>query len=490
MMNINFRSKKCTEVDGLMILLCEDNLNTPNEEINSILNNLKTKEKFQGKKSEIYSVTREINGVLQDVIFVGLGKKADLKLEGFKLIINKSYKKAEELKINNLFVRMVEVDKLPYNEMAKEIALGFELAAYKFDKYKGDKKKNSVQEVSIGAHGVEDGTSIEEAINEGKDVAEGICIARNLVNEPANVIYPATLAEEAVRCGKEYGFQVEVLGLKEIEDLKMEAFLSVARASAKEPKFIVMRYFGDEANKDNVLGLVGKGLTYDSGGYSIKPTAGMDTMKCDMGGSAAVIGAMSLVAKRGLKANVIAVVAACENMIDGNGYKPGDIIGSMAGKTIEVLNTDAEGRLTLADAVHYIIEKEKVNKVIDIATLTGAVLVALGDTTTAVVTNNEEFYNELIEASKKTGEKFWQLPAFDEYKELIKSDIADLKNIGGRLGGTITAGLFIGEFVKEIPWLHLDIAGTAWRDGAKGIYGKGGTGEPVATLYTLVKDRV
>ncbi|MGL5151960.1 MAG: leucyl aminopeptidase [Clostridium sp.] len=489
-MNIGFKTKKCSEVDGLIIFLNEENLSTPNEGINTILNSLKSSEKFQGKKAEIYSVTRDNNGIMQDVILVGLGKKSELTLGGLKSVINKAYKKVEELKIKEAFVRLIEVDNISLVDMTKEVALGFKLAAYKFNKYKSDKKDAQLKLVSIGAHGIDKSNEIEDSINEGLQLADAIYITRDLVNEPANVIYPETLANEAEKCGKEYGFEVEVLGLKEIEELKMEAFLAVGRASSKEPKFIIMKYIGDEANKDNVLGLVGKGLTYDSGGYCIKPPTGMDTMKSDMGGAAAVIGAMSVIAKRKLKANVISVIAACENMIDGNGYKPGDIIGSMAGKTIEVLNTDAEGRLTLADAVHYIIEKEKVNKVIDVATLTGAALVALGNTTTAVVTNNEDFYNELIEASKITGEKFWQLPSFDEYKELVKSDIADLKNTGGRYGGTITAGLFIGEFAKSTPWLHLDIAGTSWRDGASGIYGKGGTGEPVATLYTLVKNTV
>ena len=199
---------------------------------------------------------------------------------------------------------------------------------------------------------------------------------------------------------------------------------------------------------------------------------------------------MSALAKNKVKANVIAVIAACENAISGISYKPGDIIGSMAGKTIEVLNTDAEGRLTLVDAVTYIIEKEKVSKVVDIATLTGAALVALGTTTTAVVSNNDEFYNDLIAKAERTGEKFWRLPDFDDYKKLIKSDIADLKNIGGRNAGTITAGLFIGEFVQGKPWLHLDIAGTSWAETALNEYSvKGATGVPVSTLYALIEQR-
>ena len=307
------------------------------------------------------------------------------------------------------------------------------------------------------------------------------------MNEPANIIYPETLAKEVESIGKESGFEVEVFGEEEIKSLGMEAFLTVGMGSDKKPKLIVMRYMGDK-DSEEITGLVGKGLTYDTGGYSLKPNDSMKDMKSDMGGAAAVIGTISALAKNKVKQNVIAVVAACENAISGGSYKPGDIIGSMAGKTIEVLNTDAEGRLTLADAVTYIVRKEKVTKVIDVATLTGAALVALGETTTAVVSNDDEFYDKLVKASEKTGEHFWRLPGYDEYKKMIKSDVADLKNVGGRLAGTITAGLFVGEFVEDKPWLHLDIAGTAWTATPVSEYVvKGATGAPVRTLYYLVK---
>ncbi|MDZ5010118.1 aminopeptidase, partial [Clostridium perfringens] len=270
--------------------------------------------------------------------------------------------------------------------------------------YKTDAKEEKELNVSIARCGIKEATKeIEEAINEGKEIADGIIIARNLVNEPSNIIYPETLAKKVVELGTESGFEVEVNGVDKIKELKMEAFYNVAKGSAKEPKLIVMRYFGDKDNNDKVLGLVGKGLTYDSGGYSIKPTDSMMDMKNDMGGAASVIGAMSIIAKRQLKINVIAVVAACENLISGEAYKPGEVIGSMAGKTIEIVNTDAEGRLTLVDAVHYIINNENVDEVIDLATLTGAALVALGETTTAVVTNNDQFYGELKAASEYTG---------------------------------------------------------------------------------------
>ncbi|MGV2643309.1 leucyl aminopeptidase, partial [Clostridium perfringens] len=284
-----------------------------------------------------------------------------------------------------------------------------------------------------------------------------------------NNMYPETLAKEVKNIGSKYGFEVEVFDENQIEELKMESFLSVGKGSDNLPRLIVMRYFGDKDNMDQRLALVGKGLTYDSGGYSLKTNAGMVTMKADMGGAASVIGAISAIAKRNLKINVIAVVAACENLISGHAYKPGDIIGSMAGKTIEILNTDAEGRLTLIDAVTYAIEKEKASEIIDVATLTGAAVVSLGEDVTAVITNKDEFYGELREASYEAGEKVWQMPSFEDYGKLIKSNIADLKNIGGKYAGTITAGLFIGEFVQNKPWLHLDIAGPAFSE-KKGDY--------------------
>lgn len=490
-MKIGFKSMKCSEVDALVVNLVENNLTTPSEELNKSIKILVDRELFSGKDGEVYTFTREVNESLQTVILVGLGTEDNITLEKFRKVSGSSIKKCIELKLNKVFLRMPNVKTLEVNEIAKAITYGAILGNYTFDKYKTSKKELKELEVSIGVHGSSEETvkEIYKSIEEGREIAEGVIIARDLVNEPSNVIYPETLAKVAVNVSKESGFEIEVLGVDKIKELKMEAFYEVAKASDKEPKFIIMRYFGNEDNKEEILGLVGKGLTYDSGGYSIKPTAGMETMKSDMGGAASVIGAVSIIAKRKLKINVVAVVAACENLISGNAYKPGEIIGSMAGKTIEVINTDAEGRLTLADAVHYIIEKENAKEIIDVATLTGAALVALGEITTAVITNNNEFYNELKEVSAYTGEDFWQLPTNEGYKKLIKSHIADLKNTGGRFAGTITAGMFIQEFVQDKPWIHLDIAGTSWSDSSSDYGVKGGTGAPVSTLYELAKKK-
>ncbi|WP_234123882.1 leucyl aminopeptidase [Clostridium hydrogenum] len=442
--------------------------------------------KFKGEIGEIFNLSSLKDDKYENIIFVGLGKEKEITGEKIRVAFSKVIKKCREFKAQKIFINNFNVDGLAYAEAINAVIEGTGFAAYKFDKYKSDKKVEKDMELCIGNVPLEKLEEVKGYIDEASVLVEATLLARTLVNEPANIMTPKVLAKAASDAGKKYGFEVDVFDKAKIKELDMKAFLAVSLGSENPPRLIVMRYSGDKDNRQ-VLGLVGKGLTYDAGGYSIKTSDGMSTMKSDMGGGAAVIGAMSAIAKMKLKVNVVAVIAACENLISGGSYKPGDIIGSMGGKTIEVINTDAEGRLTLADAVYYTISKEKVTKVVDIATLTGAALSALGITTTAVVTNNKEFYGKLEEASYKSGEKVWMLPAFDEYKELIKSNIADLKNIGGKFAGTITAGLFIGEFVGDKPWLHLDIAGTAWRDSEKDYYSIGGTGAGVRTLYYLAK---
>jgi leucyl aminopeptidase len=451
---------------------------------------LKNHGKFKEIFGETYTLVKEEEEGFVYRIFLGLGKKEELTPEKIRIATSKAMKKAMKLNETTVHMKVVDSPNVCFYDGVKAMFEGAALTNYKFNKYKTSKNDNKkfIEHFEIYKISEEKLKIAENALEEAQDLIKGNIIARDLVNEPANILYPETLAEKAKEVGKKAGFDVKVFNKEDIEKLNMKAYLEVSKGSDKEPKLIVMKYEGNKEDGKNILGLVGKGLTYDSGGYSIKPTDSMKTMKSDMGGAAAVIGAMYTISKRKLKINVTAVIASCENMISGSAYKPGDIIGSMAGKTIEVLNTDAEGRLTLVDAVNYIIEKEKVSKVVDMATLTGAVLVALGTTASGVVTNNKEFYSKIEIASNNSGEKVWQLPAFDEYKKLIKSDIADLKNIGGKYAGAITAGLFIGEFVQEKPWLHIDIAGTAWMNADKNYLTKGGTGEGARLLYYLAKE--
>lgn len=424
--------------------------------------------------NKVYTEDKFLN-----VMFVGLGNDENLSMDEIRNIGGDISRKLKKMKSKK--VSFLNIEEYLNKDHVKALVEGLELGAYDFTKYITSNETNEEIEINLGLN-----ENFNDSINEGELLAQMTLVSRSLVNEPANVIYPATLAYEVVELGKTFGFETEIYGKQEIENLGMDAFLSVAKGSDKEPKLIVMRYFGDK-NSEDVLGLVGKGLTYDSGGYSIKPTNSMVDMKTDMGGAGAVIGAMCGIAKAKLNKNVIAVVAACENLISGNAYKPGDIINSMGKKTIEILNTDAEGRLTLIDAVYYAINKEKANKVVDIATLTGAAVVALGDVATPVLTNNEEFYTLLDEAAKTSGEKIWRMPVFDEYKKVLKGKQADLNNSPGRDGGCITAGLFIGEFVGDTPWIHMDIAGTSVSSKDSGYKSKGATGEGARTLYNLTK---
>ena len=486
MLNIKMNKVSLIDVDAVVLPFFEGELNCKKVEVEASLKRAEEKGTFKGAKSEVLVLNmKDENGAIKDVVALGLGKKSELTVDEMRKAFSKAARQLKALKAENAKVCLGNVEVKDANEFAKGIVEGMTLGYYKFDKFMS--KKSADKDLTVNVSEVL--ASAKDAFEEAVMLAEGTIIARDLVNEPANIMVPAMLAQEAVDCGKKYGFEVEVKGLEEIKALGMEAFLSVAKGSIHEPKLIVMRYNGDSDNLNNKQGLVGKGLTFDTGGYSLKPSTSMDTMKSDMGGSAAVIGAMSIIAERKLKKNVVAVVASCENAISGEAYKPGDIIGSMGGKNIEILNTDAEGRLTLIDAVHYIIEKENVDSVVDVATLTGAVLVALGNTTTGVLANNDEFYSQLEEASKSTGEFVWRLPITEEYKAMNKSKVADLKNIGGKFAGSITAGLFIGEFVQDKPWMHLDIAGTSWTDAPMPYSEIGATGEGARLLYELVKRR-
>ena len=315
----------------------------------------------------------------------------------------------------------------------------------------------------------------EKKAKTARQLAEGIRIARRLVNEPANVMSPVRLAQEASALAQKHGFEIEVFDEKQIQQMGMEAFWSVAKGSDSPPRFMVMRYM-NKPDSPEVLALVGKGLTYDSGGYALKPAQGMDTMFCDMGGAGAVIGAISALAAMKAKVNVVALVAACENMISGHAYRNGDIIGSLAGKFIEVVNTDAEGRLTLADAITYAATVIKADKIVDIATLTGAVGVALGNQITGVVADDEGIWQAISRASEESGDKVWRLPHFPHLAKQNKSERADIKNSGGRPAGTATAALFLQAFAFGVPWGHLDIAGTAYSEKASPKAPLGATG--------------
>lgn len=446
-------------------------------------------ETFTAKQGEIYVVNYMEELELNKTILVGLGEKEKFNIAAIRNSTGKLIKAALSEKAKSIDIYLVGVDKSLNYEMVKAIVEASLMTSYKFDKYKTDKDEVTLEEVNIVFNESIELNDIESAVKEGEILGEGNLIARALVNEPANVLTPAELSKQATDLGKKYGFNTEVYGKKAIENFNMNAFLAVGRGSVNEPKLIVMRYEGNPDNKEEILGLVGKGITFDAGGYCLKAGSKMWQMKTDMGGAGAVIGAMTAIARMKLKKNVTAVVAACDNLISGDAYKPGDIISTMNGKTIEIINTDAEGRLTLVDAVTYIIRKERVSRVIDIATLTGAVGGAIGNIATGVVDNDAEFYSIVEKASCNCDEKVWRFPNFEEYKELLKIGNADLVNSTGPVGGgAITAGLFIGEFVEDKPWIHLDIAAGAFAEKpTKEYLSKGATGIGARLLYEVAK---
>ena len=295
------------------------------------------------------------------------------------------------------------------------------------------------------------------------------------------------MAEIARQVADEEGLELEVLDRQDMEKLGMGALLGVARGSDQPPKMIILRHRGDPDDPSNNLGLIGKGITFDTGGISLKPAGGMEDMKGDMAGGASVIAAMKAIGRLNPRINVTGIVAATENMPGGSAQRPGDVVRSMSGKTIEVINTDAEGRLVLADALHYA-RKMGITRFVDIATLTGAMVVALGHACSGVMGNDQALIDRLIKVGAATGERIWQLPMYEDYKEQIKSNVADMKNTGGRPGGSITAALFLAEFAEDTPWAHLDIAGTYYSSKEKGCLVKGGTGVPTRTLISLAME--
>ncbi len=452
------------------------------EENSEVLSRLKEKNLFKGEEGEVFSLVSMETGRSQ--IFLGLGEEDKTDEEILRLAAFKGAKELSKLKISEASVKLTKLPSLCYKKSTKAFAEGLYHAEYRFDQYLSKKHEFSLSEVSFELlEGKEH--KVLPGLKEMENLMSGIFLTRNLINEPAITLTPEVLADTAKSELEPLGVEVTVLDRSECEALGMKAFLAVAKGSTNEPRGIIMRYKG--GNEEAPVGLVGKGVTFDTGGYSIKPGPSMITMNGDMGGSGSVIGAMKAIALNKLEKNVTAVVLATDNVISGDAFVPGDIVGSMAGKTIEIHTTDAEGRLTLADAVYYIIKHEGVKEVVDVATLTGACVVALGEFYTGAFTNNEELCSRVKTAAEEAGEPIWQMPLTKEYTKLIKGDRGDLKNSGGRWGGASTAAAFIKEFVDETPWVHLDVAGTSDIAAARGYLPKGATGMPVKTLYYYVK---
>lgn len=446
-------------------------------------NDKKIKDLFEGKEGEIVLIP-SLDENKPHILYFGLGEKEKLNNNLLRNNCAKLLKKIDELKFKNILIEKIDFGNLDEEKFLKAMVEGLLLTDYDFKKYKSDDKEEIEKNVYINGFNISNKNDI---LNEVSNIAKAINNARDMIAEPTNNLYPEELAKRAVEIANESGFKIEVLEEDKIKELGMEAFLTVSKGTKNRPRLIVMEY-NNGGDKD-FIGLVGKGLTCDTGGYSIKSHEGLKYMKSDMSGAAYVTAIMSSLAKNKCKVNVKAVVATCENVLDGNSYKPGDVVKSMKGKTIEVLNTDAEGRLTLADALYYIIDKQKVSKVIDMATLTGLAGSTFGSLFTPIFSNNDEFYEKFMETAKETGEDFWRMPLDERYRSYIDSDVADMKNTGS--AGTITASMFLKEFVDDTPWIHLDIAATAIQWPVVYEYSsKGASGVTVRTIYELINKGV
>jgi leucyl aminopeptidase len=422
-----------------------------------------------------------VTGTLADrVLLVGLGKEREFRDKEFRQAIKNAVKLLNETGSYEAVLYLTEepVKRRDIAWRVEQAVLAAMESIYRFEQMKStpSEVRRPLRKLTLSVPQRSDLAPGEAAMKRGLAIAHGISLAKDLGNLPANVCTPTYLGEQALALGKEHNFTVQVLERPELEKLGMGSFLSVTSGSVQPPKFIVMEYQGGDKKQRRQV-LVGKGITFDTGGISIKPSAEMDEMKYDMCGAASVLGTFRALAELGAKVNLVGLIPTCENMPGGRATKPGDVVKSMSGQTIEILNTDAEGRLILCDALTYA-ERFEPAAVIDIATLTGACVIALGHVCAGLFSNNEALARALLSASEQTGDRAWQMPLFDDYQESLQSNFADFANIGGRAGGSITAACFLAKFTKKYTWAHLDIAGVAWKSGKE----KGATGRPVALL--------
>ena len=438
---------------------------------------------IQGKPYELF-LTPVLKGwKAARVALIGAGPAADVTLERLRRLATAAALAARQRHVARLaFVHRLPIDAA---DAVQVITEGLMLAAFSGDRYKSqDRGGPAPEQMLVVAPAASAGAALERAMERGRVLGESSNMARDLCNEPANILTPSVFAERGAAIARDAGLAVEILDEDEIERLNMGLLLGVARGSAEPPRVLVMTHTPAGAPATPVLGLVGKGITFDTGGISIKPADGMERMKDDMAGGAAVIGAMRAIALLGAPIKVIGIVPASENMPGGRATKPGDILTGAGGKTVEVLNTDAEGRLILGDGLWYA-QRLGATHLVDVATLTGACVVALGKIASGLFGRPDTWVESVRHASTRAGDRLWPLPLYDEYSEQMRSEIADLVNTGGRPAGACTAAVFLKEFAGELPWAHLDIAGTAWADEAKPWQPKGPTGVAVRTLAEL-----
>ena len=492
-MKFIFTSDDSTEQSALVVGVMEGNTLTPfaeilDEKMNGTIKRALSSTRFKGKTGEVITFLAPQGINHSHLILVGLGtmsKQSEKHLQDIGGAVYAELKN-QNLEDASLHLKSIAFGTLTEAESAAHIAYGLSLRAWHFDKYytvDSKKPKHPLKSVTLitSHHG-----EAETLFQSLQKIAEGVFLTRTLVSEPPNVIYPESMAESIKENLEPLGVKVEILGREEMQKLGMGALLGVGQGSIREQKMVVMQWNGAH-HDDQPVAFIGKGVTFDTGGISIKPAQGMEDMKYDMAGAGAVVGLMKALAGRKAKVNAVGVVGLVENMPSGSAIRPSDILTSLSGQTIEVLNTDAEGRLVLCDALWYTQDRFKPKFMINLATLTGAIVIALGDQFAGLFSNNDELSSRLSEVGEKTGERVWRFPLDDSYDRDIDSSIADMKNISnGRKAGSITAAQFLQRFVNKTPWAHLDIAGMAWADKSLPTIEKGATGYGVRLLDALV----
>jgi len=474
------------KADALVLPLFENNSIDIYSDIDSIIGGLIRRvinsKEFTGKQNQ--TVLLHVRNINSDrILLVGLGKQSDITTDRIRQAGGKAFSFLKDIRAKDIAVSTSIFGYLPKSFKASQKPVfyfmeGGLLSLYKFEKYKKSENNKEIKTATIL------GTDKDISLKWLQTTVSAVNFAKDLVNTPSNDMTPTVLSDIAKSLsGKK--IRVKVLEKKDIEKESMGAYLSVSKGSAEPPKLIIVEYKGA---KGEPLAIVGKSITFDSGGISLKPAEGMEKMKYDMSGGASVLAILKAASELELPVNIVGILPATENLPGGGASKPGDVVKTIIGKTIEIINTDAEGRLALADAIGYAIKYYKPKAVIDIATLTGACSIALGNEAIAMMGNNNELMEKLKKASEETYERVWQMPLYDEYKDYIKSDVADIKNSGGKNGSLVTAGYFLKEFAGDTPWVHLDIAGTAWNDKDKPYMPKGATAIGVRLLLSFLKE--
>ncbi|MDX2112824.1 MAG: leucyl aminopeptidase [Alphaproteobacteria bacterium] len=509
-MQIRFTERSSALVDKVMIYLIADDLKLSSEakaidqKASGLISKAIKTSQFKGKRGTHLAIALAGGARADYALLCGIGSLKDLSEHAWEKIGGSCVPKLNSLRASSatLVIENAKIGTFSAADIAARIAHGAHLRSFTFDKYFTKKTADDKPTLKVFAVALTGSKAAAKPYSELEKLAEGVFFTREVVSEPANIIHPESLAERCLEL-KKLGVEVEIFGEPEMHKMGFGALLGVGQGSVRESQMVIMRYHGLPTPKRSSgfaqagagrgkaapLAFIGKGVTFDTGGISIKPAGGMEEMKWDMGGAGTVIGLMKALAGRKAKVNVVGAVGLVENMPDGNAQRPGDVVTSYSGQTIEVLNTDAEGRLVLADVLWYVQKHFKPSAMIDLATLTGAIIVALGTSRAGLFSNNDKLAEQLFKAGEKTGEEVWRLPLGKVYDEQINSDIADMQNIGrDREAGSITAAQFLQRFVNDVPWAHLDIAGTAWSKKASEIYDKGATAYGVRLLNEWVKE--